>query len=507
MRQPKQANLRIVEFKLPAIIVTLLLSCWLMLFIPAGQAQAQSDSGLSASDNAGTVASTGHTHEADAPDTASGYLEEGSLQAVPLEAEAASESCVNALVVEESQTVTNATWKKDVYVPRGATLTLSGTTTITGDVYVQGTLNTSGTVKVEGTLHCLHYGSMFSAGSYSYGYVNNSGRLNATSMDVTGSWLSVPIPAIRHENMKETEEDVVEAACDTSGSYTLVKSCADCGVEFSRTSVSVPALGHDFASETVAQQPTCTTAGIERSTCSRCGSIRDIAIPALGHDYGSERVTQQPTCTVAGVKHSTCSRCGDAHDETIPALGHTAAPVAQENASRPTCTATGGYDNVTRCSICNEELTRTHVELAALGHKWSAWSKTRKPTTTKTGRSERTCAHCGAVEAKPIAKLKKAVQAIKVSKTSWVFKGSKYVKLQKLKKAQKITLKTTAKGKITFQKLSGNASISVGKSGKVTLRKGLKTGTYRVLVKANAAATARYKTATKTLTLIVKVAR
>jgi len=86
------------------------------------------------------------------------------------------------------------------------------------------------------------------------------------------------------------------------------------------------------------------------------------------------------------------------------------------------------------------------------------------------------------------------------------------VKLSKLKKKTQVIAKakafkvTTAKGKVTFKKAKGNKKIAVSKAGKVTVKKGLKKGTYKVKVKVTAAGNANYKKATKTVTLKVKVA-
>ena len=74
-----------------------------------------------------------------------------------------------------------------------------------------------------------------------------------------------------------------------------------------------------------------------------------------------------------------------------------------------------------------------------------------------------------------------------------------------LKKKAKVSAKTTVKyakaNKAGGKKIAVNA-----KTGKVTLKKGLKAGTYKVKVKLTAAASKNYKAAkAKTITLTVKV--
>ena len=61
---------------------------------------------------------------------------------------------------------------------------------------------------------------------------------------------------------------------------------------------------------------------------------------------------------------------------------------------------------------------------------------------------------------------------------------SKTIKVSKLKKSnQTFTIKTDATGDVTFKKVSGDKKITVAKNGKVTVKKGLKKGTYTLKVK------------------------
>ena len=78
------------------------------------------------------------------------------------------------------------------------------------------------------------------------------------------------------------------------------------------------------------------------------------------------------------------------------------------------------------------------------------------------------------------------------------------------KKNQTIAVKkaiTVSKnqGKVTYAKKSGNAGITVAKNGKITVKKGLKKGTYTVKVNVTAAGNAKYNKATKVATVKVVV--
>lgn len=94
-----------------------------------------------------------------------------------------------------------------------------------------------------------------------------------------------------------------------------------------------------------------------------------------------------------------------------------------------------------------------------------------------------------------------AEQTITVKKTI-----KKTVKVKKLKK-KKVTfkIKASAQGKLTYTKISGKKALKISKTGKVTVKKGTKKGTYKMKVRVSAAATASYQAAEKTITVKVKV--
>ena len=104
-------------------------------------------------------------------------------------------------------------------------------------------------------------------------------------------------------------------------------------------------------------------------------------------------------------------------------------------------------------------------------------------------------------KSKPAA-VKKTAQKIKVTTKS---KKLKWSKLNKQKLTFKIKAAASGKGKLTFKKVKGNKKITVSKAGKVTVKKGLKKGTYKVRVKVSAAAKGNYKKAAKTVTVKVVV--
>ncbi len=97
---------------------------------------------------------------------------------------------------------------------------------------------------------------------------------------------------------------------------------------------------------------------------------------------------------------------------------------------------------------------------------------------------------------------KKKKTQIKAKKFQKVCKRSV---LKKKNKTYKIQCSTNSKGKATFSKISGNRKITCSKSGKITVKKGIKKGRYVVKVRVKVAATSKYKAAKKDLKLVIRV--
>lgn len=59
---------------------------------------------------------------------------------------------------------------------------------------------------------------------------------------------------------------------------------------------------------------------------------------------------------------------------------------------------------------------------------------------------------------------------------------------------------------MTYKKVKGNKKISINKkTGRITVKKGLKKGTYKVKIKVRAAGTSKYRSGSKTVVVKVKV--
>ena len=148
-------------------------------------------------------------------------------------------------------------------------------------------------------------------------------------------------------------------------------------------------------------------------------------IPAKGHDWGeatyswsvNEGSDTEGTCTAI----RQCKRnLRHEENETVK---------AEFRYIEPSCT-TDGSINCSSDDFTNEGFEK-QVEketLPALGHDWSAWKVTKKPTTTAKGIETRVCKRDSShKETRDVAKLKNPVKGTLVAKS--VAKGSKALKI------------------------------------------------------------------------------
>ena len=86
---------------------------------------------------------------------------------------------------------------------------------------------------------------------------------------------------------------------------------------------------------------------------------------------------------------------------------------------------------------------------------------------------------------------------------------NKKVKYKKLKKKKQVLTSlnvTKAQGKVTYAKVSGNKRFKINKTtGKITVKKKTKKGTYYLKFKVTAAGNKNYKAKAKTVTMKVVI--
>ncbi len=152
------------------------------------------------------------------------------------------------------------------------------------------------------------------------------------------------------------------------------------------------AVGHTWNAGEVTTQPTCTTTGVKKYTCTECEATKTETVKALGHNYSTEwTVDTKATCTKEGSKSHHCTRCDSKTDVTsIAKTAHSwnTGKVTKE----PTCTDKGVKTYT--CTECNASKTE---EVEALGHSYSEeWIIDVKPTFTTKGYKSHKCIRCDA---------------------------------------------------------------------------------------------------------------
>ena len=217
------------------------------------------------------------------------------------------------------------------------------------------------------------------------------------------SRVTITVDKLAHTAGEATRENNVAPTCTATGSYDEVVKCSVCGEELSRNTITVDKLAHTAGEATRENNvaPTCTATGSydEVVKCTVCGeelSRNTITVDKLAH---SEEIIPAvaPTCTATGLTEGKkCSVCGEILDaqEDVAKLEHTAGEAIKENVVDATCTKAGSYDEVVKCTVCGEELSRDTITVDLLGHDITA-IPAKAPTCTEAGYTEgERCTRC-----------------------------------------------------------------------------------------------------------------
>lgn len=177
------------------------------------------------------------------------------------------------------------------------------------------------------------------------------------------------------------------------------------------------------------------------------------------HFFNNVEITKSNSCQNEGIKTYTCSICNSSKTEIIPKINH---KIVIDN-SVPATYTKNGLTEGSHCSICG--------------------------TIIKTQNT--------------IPKLEKIDQKIILNKTNYIYK----VKLLKNKQLTfTIKAKVFGKCKLTYKikqyPKNSKKYISINKLGKVTLKKGIKKGKYKIII--TAVESLKYTKATKIVTITIK---
>lgn len=256
-----------------------------------------------------------------------------------------------------------------------------------------------------------------------YGVGNSSFEYDSGLRDVlTAKQLTLANHDYKEQHVHSgTLVPAVPATCDKAGTkeyYTCdcgkIFSDSACTKEISQSSLSVPALGHDWGEWTEVTPATETSEGVEQRVCANDPShVQTRTIPAITHVHSLELIKgKDATCEADGSReYYKCSSCNkmfsdsngqnEITDVVIPKLGHKETS-EKVNEVKPTCTEKGGYDEVVKCERCGKEISKKHVDEPALGHSWGEWTTVTEATATAEGQKKRVCSVCKEEETAPI---------------------------------------------------------------------------------------------------------
>ena len=179
-------------------------------------------------------------------------------------------------------------------------------------------------------------------------------------------------------------------------------------------------ISHKWDAGVVTKEPTYTSTGTKKYTCTNCGETKTETIAKLvctSHVWDSGKVVTAPTYKTEGTKKYTCKNCGTTKTETIAKLVCTKhAWDAGVVTKKPTYTSTGTKKYT--CTNCGETKTETIAKLVCTNHAWDAGVVTKKPTYTSAGTKEYTCVNCGTTKTSSIAMLKLSKVTVKTAVSS-----------------------------------------------------------------------------------------
>ena len=252
---------------------------------------------------------------------------------------------------------------------------------------------------------------------------------------------------------------------------------------------------------------TYTRAGASYTLASDAAATNAAAVEGASASGGAVALAGEAEAIAAWAAAVTCvSVDGAASSEVTVASDGTIAVSALADGGHSVVVYAAGYDAV-QLAVTVSSGQATSAALGALEEEASSAEDASSDDASSAGSGSSTSS----------ASSKKA-QGIKVkARKAVTVKYSKLKRKAQGVKASKLCKVTGAKGTLTYSKVSVKRNgkkaskklakkIAVSKAGKVTLKKGLAKGTYKVKLKVRAAATSKYKaSAAKTVTVTIKV--
>ena len=179
-------------------------------------------------------------------------------------------------------------------------------------------------------------------------------------------------------------------------------------------------ISHKWDAGVVTKEPTYTSTGTKKYTCTNCGETKIETIAKLvctSHAWDSGKVVTAPTYKTEGTKKYTCTNCGETKIETIAKLVCTSHAWDSGKVVTAPTYKTEGTKKYT-CTNCGETKTETIAKLVCTSHVWDAGVVTKKPTYTSVGTKKYTCVNCGTTKTSSIAMLKLSKVTVKTAVSS-----------------------------------------------------------------------------------------
>ena len=219
-------------------------------------------------------------------------------------------------------------------------------------------------------------------------------------------------------------------------------------------------ISHKWDAGVVTKEPTYTSTGTKKYTCTNCGETKIETIAKLvctSHVWDSGKVVTAPTYKTEGTKKYTCTNCGETKTETIARLVCTNHAWDAGVVTKQPTYKTEGTRKYT-CTNCGETKTETIAKLVCTTHAWDNGTVTKKATYTATGVRKYTCKTCGAAKQVTIAKLKltkvtvKAAQQTSAVKLTWNRSAgaSGYKIYRRTAKGRYVCIKTVKSGTTSY---------------------------------------------------------
>lgn len=219
-------------------------------------------------------------------------------------------------------------------------------------------------------------------------------------------------------------------------------------------------ISHKWDAGVVTKEPTYTSTGTKKYTCTNCGETKIETIAKLvctSHVWDSGKVVTAPTYKTEGIKKYTCKNCGTTKTETIAKLVCTKHAWDAGVVTKQPTYKTEGTRKYT-CTNCGETKTETIAKLVCTTHAWDNGTVTKKATYTATGVRKYTCKTCGAAKQITIARLKLAKVTVKSAQQAGAIKltwnkasgASGYKIYRRTAKGRYVCIKTVKSGTTSY---------------------------------------------------------